>query len=202
LKLFSYVIARDYGFAPNPFFGCCTLATCKPNIRRVAAIGDWIVGTGSAARKRNGFLVLAMCVTESMTFNEYWDNPRFQQKKPRLSGSLKQAFGDNIYHKHGRGRWHQEDSHHSYAGGVPNPHNIENDTQTDRILLSKDYAYWGGSGPKIPRRFRNWDGVDLCAGRNHKSRFPADLVEEFIAWFRSLDARGFHGTPLDWSRMP
>lgn len=202
MELFSYVIARDYGFAPNPFFGCCTLATCKPNIRRVAEIGDWIVGTGSAARNRRGFLILAMCVTETMKFNEYWEDPRFQQKKPRLSGSIKQAFGDNIYHKSVRGRWHQEDSHHSYAGGMPNPHNIENDTQTDRILLSKDYAYWGGSGPKIPDRFRNWDEVDICAGRNHKSLFPAELVEEFIAWFRSLDACEFQGTPLEWSRMP
>lgn len=80
LELFSYVIARDYGFAPNPFFGCCTLATCKPNIRRVAEIGDWIVGTGSAARKRKGFLIFAMCVNETMQFNEYWEDPRFQQK--------------------------------------------------------------------------------------------------------------------------
>ncbi len=107
MKLFSYVIARDYGFAPNPFFGCCTLATCKPNIRRVAEIGDWIVGTGSAARTRKGVLVLAMCVTETMKFNEYWEDIRFQQKKPRLSGSIKQAFGDNIYHKNSRGRWDQ-----------------------------------------------------------------------------------------------
>ena len=109
---------------------------------------------------------------------------------------------DNIYHKNSRGRWDQQDSHHSYAGGVPNPHNIKNDTQTDIILLSKDYAYWGGSGPKIPRRFRNWNGVDICAGRNHKSRFPADLVEEFIAWFRSLDASGFQGTPIEGPGMP
>jgi hypothetical protein len=41
-------VARDYGFAPNPFFGVCTLATCKPKIRKAAAIGDWVVGTGSS----------------------------------------------------------------------------------------------------------------------------------------------------------
>ena len=32
--LFSYVVATDSGFAPNPFFGLCTLACCKPAIRR------------------------------------------------------------------------------------------------------------------------------------------------------------------------
>lgn len=202
MKLFSYVIARDYGFAPNPFFGWCTLATCKPNIRRVAEIGDWIVGTGSAGRKRTGFLILAMRVTETMKFNEYWKDPRFQQKKPRMRGSIKQAFGDNIYQKNDKGCWVQLDSHHSYADGVPNPHNIKNDTQTDRILVSNDYSYWGGSGPKIPSKLRNWDRVDICAGRNHKSDFPKELVDEFIAWFRSMDASGYHGAPLEWSRMP
>ena len=28
-KLFSYVVDHDYGFAPNPFGGFCTLAKCK-----------------------------------------------------------------------------------------------------------------------------------------------------------------------------
>lgn len=40
MKLFSYVVAREYGFAPNPFFGWCTLATCKPKIRVTAEVGD------------------------------------------------------------------------------------------------------------------------------------------------------------------
>ena len=41
--LYSYVITRDYGFAPNPFGGICTLATCKPGIRNHATVGDWVV---------------------------------------------------------------------------------------------------------------------------------------------------------------
>lgn len=32
-KAFCYVIPYDTGFAPNPFHGLCTLATCKPQIR-------------------------------------------------------------------------------------------------------------------------------------------------------------------------
>ena len=42
-SLFSYVVRSDGGFAPNPFFGYCTLATCKPRIRKGALVGDWIV---------------------------------------------------------------------------------------------------------------------------------------------------------------
>src|ERR1039458_1212005 len=82
VKLHSYVVARDYGFAPNPFFGICTLATCKPGIRGVAQIGDWVVGTGSKARGRDTHIVYAMRVTGAMTFDQYWTDPRFQAKKP------------------------------------------------------------------------------------------------------------------------
>lgn len=201
MTLFSYVVARDYGFAPNPFFGCCTLATCKPNIRRIAEIGDWIVGTGSAERKKKGVLVFTMRVTETMKFNEYWAGPRFQQKKPNLRGSIKQGFGDNIYHVDARGRWHQKDSHHSYQGGMPNQHNIRNDTKADRILVSEDFAYWGGLGPAIPGKFRDWDGIDICARRGHKSQFTKEFIDSFIAWVCSLGVTGYQGEPLEWLRM-
>lgn len=193
---------RDYGFAPNPFFGICTLATCKHVIRRVADVDDWVVGTGNSKTKRKGYLVYAMRVTEVMTFNEYWSDPRFQRKKPNLRGSKKQAFGDNIYCKRRNSQWHQQDSHHSYKGGVPNPFNIENDTKTDRVLISTDFAYWGGEGPKIPKKIRCNGGIDLCAGRNHKSRFPERLINNFVFWFRSLDSKGYLGVPIDWSRTP
>jgi hypothetical protein len=43
MKLYSYVVTHDTGFSPNPFWGCCTLADCKPAIRRTAKIGDWVV---------------------------------------------------------------------------------------------------------------------------------------------------------------
>ena len=105
MRLFSYVVARDYGFAPNPFFGHCTLATCKPKIRKAAVAGDWVVGTGSRTSGREGFLVYAMRISEVMSFNDYWADPRFRRKKPNLRGSKKQAFGDNIYYRDAAGVW-------------------------------------------------------------------------------------------------
>jgi hypothetical protein len=64
VKLYSYVVARDYGFAPNPFFGVCTLATCKPQIRKHAQVGDWIVGTGAKCNRLDGHLVYVMKVQQ------------------------------------------------------------------------------------------------------------------------------------------
>lgn len=198
MRLFSYVVARDFGFAPNPFYGACTLATCKPGIRGHAEVDDWVIGTGSQTKGRKNSLVYAMRVAETMTFNQYWADQRYQRKKPNLRGSMKQAFGDNIYFKDSHNHWHQLNSHHSYRDGSPNPHNIRNDTQSDRILIAEEYAYWGGTGPEIDPRFRDYEGNDVCAGRGYKCKFPPRFVADFVAWFRSLEVQGYLGDPLDW----
>lgn len=199
MRLHSYVVARDFGFAPNPFNGYCTLSTCKPLIRRHAEDEDWVVGTGSKTRSREGYLVFAMRVTEHMTFTDYWSDVRFLVKRPNLRGSKKQAYGDNIYRRDDAG-WHQSDSHHSLPDGQKNMDNVVRDTSADRVLVSNDFAYWGRSGPVIPTRFRGsgkWP--DVCAGRGHKNNFPTDMVEDFVSWVRSLGAQGVHGDPLDWN---
>jgi hypothetical protein len=197
MALYSYVVARDYGFAPNPFWGYCTLATCKPDVRRSAQVGDWVVGTGSAVRGRKGYIVYAMKVAEAMTFDAYWRDPRFEQKKPNLRGSNKRAFGDNIYHAVD-GRWLQLDSHHSFADGRPNPRNIKNDTQADRVLVATDFTYWGGSGPRLPENLRDFEGHDLCIGRGYKKYFPAAMEKAFVEWRDSQHVGGCVGRPLDW----
>jgi hypothetical protein len=203
VKLYSYVVARDYGFAPNPFFGVCSLATCKPKIRSSAVVDDWIMGTGSRSRGHQDHVVYAMRITEVLNFDQYWSDARFQKKKPNLRGSKKQAFGDNIYHRNATThRWHQLNSHHSFPDGTPNPANVSVDTGTNRILLSSDFTYWGGAGPVLPKRLRDYGPSHdtVCAGRGHRNRFPIEVVEELIAWIRSLDQSGYSGEPLDWVR--
>jgi hypothetical protein len=203
MRLYSYVVARDYGFAPNPFYSICTLATCKPIIRKMASVNDWIVGTGSGAkkRKRKDYLIYVMQVEQILTFDQYWNNPRYSCKKPNLHGSKKQAFGDNIYHfDKTSDSWCQANSHHSFPDGSPNPVNIKTDTKSQKVLISSNFAYWGGKGPKIPCQFRNHQGEDICAGRNHKVNFSDTLVCDFLEWFRSLNCKGYLGTPLDWYR--
>ncbi|MBT3942655.1 MAG: hypothetical protein HOH95_11635 [Dehalococcoidia bacterium] len=199
MRLHSYVITRDYGFAPNPFHGYCTLCTCKPAIRNHAKVDDWVVGTGQKPAGRDGRLVFAMRVTETMTFNEYWTDPRFRVKRPNLSGSLKQAYGDNIYYEGGSG-WHQANGHHSLEDGQPNPENVKKDTKADRVLVSDDFVYWGGSGPELPVRFRGSEGwPDIFAGRGHRNNiFPGEMVIELIAWIRARNEAGVLGEPLAW----
>jgi len=51
MDLVSYKMTHDSGFAPNPFHGYRTLATCKPGIRRSGnrRVGDLVAGFTSGA---------------------------------------------------------------------------------------------------------------------------------------------------------
>src|SRR5690606_6291255 len=116
-------------------------------------------------------------------------------------GSLKQRYGDNIYHRPGPGAsWVQEDSHHSYEDGVSNPANIARDTSTDRVFVSQVYTYWGGGGPPIPKRFRDWNGIDVCHNRpgHLVAVFPKGLRDAFVQWLLDEHERGILGEPYDW----
>lgn len=175
--LYVYPISRDFGFAPNPFHGICTLATCKPDIRKGAKVGDWVMGIGGCAlpsvRKKCIFL---MKVSEKISFQNYWDDPRFSLKKPVRNGSLVQMLGDNIYHKCENGEWIQEDSHHSNPDGSPNNINLERDTgRCDQILISDFYFYFGSEAMGVDldligygriRNFRKIKLSDSTEGQN------------------------------------
>ena len=196
MTLYSYVVCQDFGFAPNPFHGFCTLATCKPKIRERAQVDDWVVGTGSKMAGRHKNLVFAMCVSETMTYTEYWNDDRFKKKKPNLLGSEKQAYGDNIYFQDSdTGEWHQENSHHSRPNGTADADNLNHDTSADRVLIGVDFTYWGGEGPELPEAI--CDKIRK-SGPGHKCRFEQQIVDEFIAWFRSIGEVGYAGKPKDW----
>lgn len=149
-KLYMYVVRWDLGFAPNPFGGVCSLACCKPEIRRLAQPGDWVVGMGGGELKATGRCVFAMRVSEAITFDEYWIEPRFRLKRPARNGSMKKLVGDNIYHHDDDGKWVQDDSVHSGVDGVINAGNLSHDTRVNRILLSDHFIYFGASAPAVP----------------------------------------------------
>ena len=95
MQLYLYILTHDTGFAPNPFWGICTLACCMPVTRRVAKECDWIVGLRGATLYRRTFgtreqvpaeemyrIIYAMQIRRKLTFAEYWDGPDFAVKRP------------------------------------------------------------------------------------------------------------------------
>lgn len=185
--LFLYVVARDFGFAPNPFHGICTLATCKPGIRKSAKVGDWILGVGGkelgAAHKKCIFL---MKVTEKIGFEDYWRDERFRLKKPIRSGSNVMMLGDNIYHRDETGDWIQEDSHHSNSDGSPNPHNIKRDTSdTDQVLISEHFLYFGSDAVSVDLESVNYkNGVGFKKLKLEGRLRGIDLIKTLVYRYR------------------
>ena len=200
-SLFSYVVRYDSGFAPNPFFGYCTLATCKPGIRKQARVGDWVVGTGSnrIGVRRGGHLVYAMRVTEVITTSEYWRDERFHKKKPDLNHNWVSASGDNIYLPTTQGRWRQLDSYHSRSDGTQHDDHLTHDTGVEKILVSDDFVYFGAEGPMLRRQFLAGNEMDLLkAPRNYQRVSEGRVLEAFETWVRSLGVAGYEGKPWDW----
>ena len=195
VKVYSYVVTHDYGYAPNPHGGYCTLACCKPRIRRIAGIGDLIVGTGSRQRGRGDQLVYAMRVSEAMSFTEYWHDPRFRYKRPDVSAGDCRRYGDNAYRRdEGAGVWRQAASHHDASSGcIASCGNAYDDTRVDRVLIGEEFIYWGGDGPPV----RPFAGVDIRAGRGHRSKFAPEVVAAVVEWLDGRGERGRLGVPLD-----
>lgn len=202
MKLYSYVVRYDSGFAPNPFYGWCTLATCKPRIRNSAEVGDWIVGTGSNNRQvqRGEHLVYAMRVTETMTFSDYDVDPRFQLKKPYRRGSRKQSCGDNIYYRDAANKhWLQRDSFHSNVDGTRRANHVDRDTRTNRVLVSNQFVYLGGIGPRVPAGLAAADGRPLCKeGIGYYAFVDQTFIAKVEEWLASLGASGYQGPPFEW----
>jgi hypothetical protein len=193
VRLFSYVVRYDVGFAPNPFYGVCSLATCKPQIRKAARVNDWVIGTGSKPDGLAGRLVYAMHVAEILTFDDYWSDPRFAAKRPSMRGGLAGTVGDNIYHRAGDGSWVQERSRHTEPDGTPEPKHLEIDTSTNAVLVATRFSYFGAFGPEIPAYLRHDSDQDLVhKWSGHRSQFGAERVLAADEWLSGLPSGRHH----------
>lgn len=202
MNYYSYLVEHDFGLAPNPFGGYCTLTVCKPQIRksRNLQIGDWIIGTGSKAlsktfgRKLKHHLIYAMQVSEVIPMETYWNDRRFRCKKPILNGSRQLIYGDNFYHKDENGNWIQEDSAHSNHDGTPNLNHLKSDTSGKNAIISDYFFYFGQSAPILPPNL-----LDIChEGIGQKLITPLELGAEFVLWLTNKFEPRIYNVPINW----
>lgn len=177
--LYSYCLLHDNGAAPNPFWGVCTLAICKPKIRTAAIIGDWIAGTGSVKYGFENQLVYTMEVTQRMSFEEY-DNycrERMRQKIPvkGITKDLRKKVGDCIY-DYSSGKLVMRD------WGVHQLKNMPTDLSGRYVLLSEHFYYFGSKPVPLPGHLLKI----VKQGQSHKSTSNNLYVEEFIKWITSF----------------
>lgn len=171
--LYSYCIPIDDGAAPNPYWGVCTLAICKPVIRRNANIGDWIVGTGSTKYHLENKVIYAMEVTDVKTLGEYYTYCKkcLPAKIPKLSSKdLRRRAGDCIYF--------EKNGILKQLEGVHNEDNYDTDTNGENVLLSDHFYYFGNKAVDLPEYLLSI----VKQGQGHRSRSNADFAGEFINW--------------------
>jgi len=188
MKLYSYVITTDSGFAPNPYWEYCTLATCKPKIRRCAQVGYWVIATGSKSSVVSGKLVYAMRVDEVMPLDRYYADPRFDVKKP-IAGNDIERCGDNIYFRRD-GEWKQRRNFHHTEKYM------DTDLSGKNVLIAEHFYYWGKDAVDMPPEYCSL----VAKGRPDRCNFNPIIVAEFIAWLQTNFKAGIHGKPLDMIR--
>ena len=209
MRLYSYIVAHDYGLAPNPFWGELTLTVCKPAIRRTAKVGDWVIGTGSKnvfdknGNKKNhsGRLVFAMKVKKVLSMEEY-DNyclttkSELKYKRPHnnlFKNDWRHKVGDSIY------------DFSNCINNVPGLRNVihqEEDKETDlsgqNALIAKEFYYLGSSTEKISTEhlaeiIKSEQG-HLVLDDNIESE--KKLINEFLSWLKkTFNESGIIGEP-------
>jgi hypothetical protein len=179
-RVYIYVVKYDFGFAPNPYHGICTLACCMPTIRRMAQTGDWIVGVGGRDLKSTGCCIYAMQVSGALPFDDYWHSKKFNVKRPKRNGSRVVMVGDNIYSVDKEiGAWNQADSVHSQPDGSQDMPNTVHDTSVDRVLMSDHFIYFGSKAPKVPQQLLT--SLKYRNGRGYRV-FPQEQCRDLLKW--------------------
>lgn len=152
MRVHTYVIATDAGSAPNYDAPCTTLAVCKPRIRRKTNPGELVLAF--AGHSVNPYephsVVWAGIVAERLTFADYWNDARFQSKKP-----LRTATPDNFYKPARDGGLVQVEN------PIHGPEATDRDTGGQYVLTFDRSWRFGAHGPILSERF----GLRMVHGR-------------------------------------
>lgn len=188
--LYSYCLRYDDGAAPNPFWGVCTLAICKPAIRRTAQAGDWVVGTGSVRSPGGssaGRVVYAMRVSKVLSMPDYdaWTRAKRPAKVPDwTSRDHRRRLGDSIYD------FSEEPP--ALRPSVHGANEVRTDLSGRNVLVSNHFFYFGNGAVPLPERLL----PIVHQGRGHRSWMNEPYTDAFVAWLERLSVSpGVHGEP-------
>ena len=205
-KALGYRMTHDTGFAPNPFYGALTLATCKPAVRRTRKMGDWVAGFASKALRHNaaaqgvpiphnGLVYLMQVTEEPLELSDYFNDPRFLNKRPLLNALAPEVqCGDNIYWRDADGLYQQ----------LPNkshqPDAKSRDTSGKNALVSTRFWYFGRKCFIPAGDWKVLMGKDLSNGRTFYC--PDRFVEAVLDHLEDSNMKpGIHGKPCMWNEM-
>jgi hypothetical protein len=186
--IYSYVLKVDNGSAPNPFWGLCTLTICKPSIRRVAKINDWIIGTGSKKNNNSNHIIYAMKVSDKKTIEEY-DNfckENLFNKIPNFRSGDHRISGDCIYD-------YSIKDNPVIRKSVHNDKNKKRDLSGKNSLLSNHFYYFGSNPVLIPFELSEL----IKIGPGHKKIESDIIINKFENWINKFELNKVYADPIN-----
>jgi len=178
-KISSYVVATDSGFAPNPYGGKLTLATCKPVIRKGGQVGDLLLGF------KGGKLIYCGLVSKVLSFQDY--DKFCQSGFPCKTPDKRNKLGDNIF---------------DYSTGEPvvrdqsihqKPELLQRDLRGKNVLICDTFWYFGKNAIELPEQF----GPLVKKGIGHKNTKDNKMKNDLLEWLSKNYSTGIHGKPYD-----
>jgi len=129
-----------------------------------------------------------MQISEVISFNSYYLDPRFQDKKPVIKGNWQQRVGDNIYYQDKDGNWKQHPTLHHRQKEI-----IRKDLKHPFVFIGRKIFYFGENAIELPPKFQtliwNRQGCKL----NHDVK----VIEDFTVWIQATYQPGILGNPFD-----
>jgi len=174
-RIYRYVLMGDGGMAPNPRRGLITLATCKPEIRRTAQEGDWVIGNYPA--HNNDIVAWAGKVKRSLPIHQYAINyPTRHDALHELgpNGELRRIPG--------KLEWYH-----------PNAEQQRKDRKGNVLVFDKSCSwYFGARGRELPESLKH-----LAAhGQGHRvNGWQQGDLELLESWLCEQAPAGIHGEP-------
>jgi hypothetical protein len=165
VDVWTYVIRVDRGGAPNFEAPATTLTVCKPRIRKRAKVGELVLAFNG--KSLNPVEPHSVCwagiVSEVIPIADYWNDPRFDGKKPGRHRGPRE-LPDNIYQPTATGSLGQvrNDTHTAV--------DVERDLGGLNALVLQRSWYFGPTVAILPAGF----GLRMIGGRRGERHSQID----------------------------
>ncbi len=149
-KLYSYKMSHDDKFAPNPFYGVLTLATCMNKLRYNTKVGNWVAGwtsrkTATSTPVGEERLIYLARVTDKIPIADYWD--KYPQKRPSNADETAR-HGDNIYKPDSSAQNGLKLVNSDYRKPT-DTEKIRKDLNGQYVLVCNEFYYFGADNPLL-----------------------------------------------------
>lgn len=192
-KICAYVMTKDSGFAPNPFYGWCTLAACTPNHMN-ARLHNGDIIAGFFHKAGDFFLVYALEISEILDHDAYYRDARFKRKRPSYQRGKWRDCANNIYFRSVDGLWTQAPAATHHVGEKW----LARDTKYPRVFLGTKFRYFGDEAfrHRLPASLHSVVPGGMRGVKYTRRGKNARTYQAFMDWL-SKKPLGRHGDPRD-----